>query len=300
MRWFVGLCLAILLAALIIWLLIWYGPDLIARHDVGNVTGSLRVLRLQQARDAARGHLVTLGAGLFAAGALIFTAQNYRVARQTLDVAQQGQVTDRYTRAIEQLGSDKLDVRVGGIFALGRVAFDSTKDERVVMEVLCTFIREHSHEPWPLPGPDNPNPERMTRPDIQAAITMIGQPSFDYDSRGIGLRRANLTGADLSDLYLNDISLFKAALTRADLTGTELTGTDLSYADLTEAKLIDSELSGANLTGTIFHMADLTRANLSGANLTGADLSEADLSGANFTDANLSNVDPTGVIIPGR
>ncbi len=41
------------MAAVIIYLLIWYGPDLIARHDIGNVTGPLRILRLQQARDAA-------------------------------------------------------------------------------------------------------------------------------------------------------------------------------------------------------------------------------------------------------
>ena len=34
-------------------------------------------------------------------------------------------MTDRYTKAIEQLGSDKLDVRIGGIYALERVARDS-------------------------------------------------------------------------------------------------------------------------------------------------------------------------------
>jgi hypothetical protein len=33
-------------------------------------------------------------------------------------------VTDRYTKAIEQLGSDRLDVRIGGIYALERVARD--------------------------------------------------------------------------------------------------------------------------------------------------------------------------------
>jgi hypothetical protein len=67
--------LAILVAAFIIYLLIWYGPDVIARHDIGNITGPLRVFRLQQARDAARGRLLTLGAGIFVAGALIFTAR---------------------------------------------------------------------------------------------------------------------------------------------------------------------------------------------------------------------------------
>jgi hypothetical protein len=135
--------LALLVATLIIYLLIWYGPDVIARHDVGNVTGPLRVLRLQQARDAARGRLLTLGAGIFAAGALIFTARNFTLARhqlevsrqtieltdqaqrRTLELTEQGQVTDRYTKAIEQLGSDKLDVRIGGIYALERIARDS-------------------------------------------------------------------------------------------------------------------------------------------------------------------------------
>ena len=108
LRWVLWLAVAIPVAAVIIYLLIWYGPDVLARHDIGNVTGPLRVLRLQQARDAARGRLLTLGAGIFAAGALIFTAQNHRVARRTLEVAEQGQVTDRYTKAIGQLGSDPI------------------------------------------------------------------------------------------------------------------------------------------------------------------------------------------------
>ena len=52
-------------------------------------------------------------------------------------------MTDRYTKAIEQLGSDKLDVRIGGIYALERIARDSARDHPAVMEVLTTFIREH-------------------------------------------------------------------------------------------------------------------------------------------------------------
>lgn len=299
-RWVVGLGLALLLTAVIIWLLIWYGPDVIGRHDVGSVTGSLRVLRLQQARDAARGHLLTLGAGLFAAGALLFTAQNFRVSRQTLEVALQGQMTDRFTKAIDQLGSDKMFVRAGGVYALGRIAYDSLRDQRVVMEVLCSFVREHSREPWPLPEPDNPNPERMTRPDVQAAISMIGQPSFHYDSRGIGLRGVDLSGADFSDLYFNKVSFYRANLTRADFSGAYLAGTDLSYADLTGATLAGANFFEADLTGATLHMADLTHVILSGANLSEADLTNADLSGANLTGANLSHVDLAGAKFPGR
>src|SRR5215469_6153596 len=69
---------------------------------------------------------------------------------RTVELTEQGQVTDRYTKAIEQLGPDKgLDVRIGGIYALERVARDSPRDHPTVMEVLAAFVREHSQERWP-------------------------------------------------------------------------------------------------------------------------------------------------------
>jgi len=100
------------------WLLV-PATDWLARHDVGSATAA----NLQAARDAARGRLLTFGAGLFAAGALLFTARNFALSRE-------GQVADRYTKAIEQLGSDKLDVRIGGIYALERIARDSSPASR--------------------------------------------------------------------------------------------------------------------------------------------------------------------------
>ena len=57
-------------------------------------------------------------------------------------------MTDRYTEAIEQLGSDNLDVRIVGICALERIAPDVAEDHPTVIEVLTEFIREHSREPW--------------------------------------------------------------------------------------------------------------------------------------------------------
>src|SRR5580693_394103 len=143
-RWLIGGIAVLVLAAALSWALVVPAADWLARHDVGSAKGPL----LQTARDAARGRLLTLGAGLFAAGALLFTARNFTLSRE-------GQVTDRYTKAIEQLGSDKLDVRIGSIYALERVARDSAKDHPTVMEVLAAFIREHSLEPWPLPRPED-------------------------------------------------------------------------------------------------------------------------------------------------
>ena len=168
------------------------GADWLAHHDVGSATGLL-----SKARDSARGRLLTLGAGLLAAGALLFTARNFNLSRE-------GRVTDRYTKAIEQLGSKELDVRIGGIYALERIARDSAKDHPAVMEVLAAFIREHSREQWPPPDPDNPDQLRLTRPDVQAAATVAGRRNAKRDIRPIDLTRADLTRADLTGARLND------------------------------------------------------------------------------------------------
>jgi hypothetical protein len=101
-RWLIGGIAVVLLAVAVSWVLVVPAADWLARHDVGSGRAPL----LQTARDAARGRLLTLGAGLFAAAALLFTARNFTLSRE-------GQVTDRYTKAVEQLGSDKL---VYGVF----------------------------------------------------------------------------------------------------------------------------------------------------------------------------------------
>jgi Sortase domain/Transposase domain (DUF772)/Pentapeptide repeats (8 copies) len=60
----------------------------LAHHDIGSARGPLQLL--------------TLGAGLFAAGALLGVADSTR-SRRTLKLTEQRQVTDRYAKAIERL-----------------------------------------------------------------------------------------------------------------------------------------------------------------------------------------------------
>jgi hypothetical protein len=79
-------------AVALIFALVWPITDLIAQHDVGSVAGSERAIQLQTAREAVRGQLLTLGAGLFAAGALTFTALNFTLSRRAIEITEQGQV----------------------------------------------------------------------------------------------------------------------------------------------------------------------------------------------------------------
>ena len=310
-RWLAGLAVVVLGLA-IAWALFVPITDWLARHDVGSAGGPLH----ETAVDNARGRLLTLGAGLVAAAALVFTALNFSLLRRnseqadqwqrrTHELTEQGQVTDRYTKAIEQLGSDKLDVRLGGIYALERIARDSPKDHPTVMEVLTAFIREHSREPWPLPGPDEEDADlvELTRPDVQAALTVVGRRDIRRDARSIDLVGANLVGASLLAAQLGGADLKYARLTRADLnfaylreaflTGADLTGADIAMADLAAARVTGVSLTGALLSETDLTGADLTDAHLAGACLPMAHLAGARLLNADFTGAYLGGADLT-------
>ncbi|HEU5392800.1 MAG TPA: pentapeptide repeat-containing protein [Streptosporangiaceae bacterium] len=285
-RWTIGGIAAVVLGLAVAWTVFVPVADWLAHHDVGPVMGSLH----ETAVDNARGLLLTLGAGLVAAGALAFTALNFNLLRRnseqadqwqrrTHELTEQGQVTDRYTKAVEQLGSDKLAVRIGGIYALERVARDSAKDHPTVMEVLTAFIREQPGEQRPLTDPDSGQRGRWTPADVQAAVTVVGRREVanDSTSRAIDLAGANLAGADLSG----------AKLRFANLRSVNLAGANLVGADLCAAMLADADLTDANPISADLERATLTDANLTGANLMGANLRAARCNGANLTGANL-------------
>jgi hypothetical protein len=233
--------------------------------------------------------------------------------KETLDATRKGQIADLYSRAIDQLGSKMLDARIGGIYALERVAQDSAADHPTVMEVLGAFIREHSHEGWPTPATDQPRADVLdhtTRPDVQAALTVIGHGDRGQDRRPIDLARADLTGADLTRADLTDANLSKATFTGANLSDANLTEkANLRDADLTGANLSGANLSGANLrgadlTGATLNHATLKDVDLRGANLTGAKLIAAILAGAllygaDFTNAHLDSAKLVGAHLTG-
>jgi uncharacterized protein YjbI with pentapeptide repeats len=250
---------------------------------------------------------VTALPGLAAVIALIFTwlsinATTNATNRQ-LQVAEQGQVTDRYNAAITNLGSPSVDVRLGGIYALQRIMQDSPRDQPTVIAVLCAFVRDHANaavvkSARPSASPDTSSVPSLPPTDIQAALTVVGtrNTALDGSTTVVDFSRADLSGATLSGAHLTNANLFGAHLDRADLTGAhldradlssaDLTGADLSCADLITAHLLSADLSGAQLFST-----DLSGADFLGADLSGADFHGADLTGADLTTANLDTVD---------
>jgi HAMP domain-containing protein len=69
--------------------------------------------------------------GLVLGFGLYFTWRRIEISQQELEATRDQQVTERFTRAIDQLGATddkgrkKLEIRLGGIYALERIAVDS-------------------------------------------------------------------------------------------------------------------------------------------------------------------------------
>jgi hypothetical protein len=287
----------------------WLVPPLLYRH-----TGTGPEAKLKAVTDTR----TALLAGLIGVGALLtfwLNSRVYRISAETLRVTEQGQITERYTKAIEQLGNDKLDVRLGGIYALERVARDSARDHATIMEVLSTYVREHSREPWSAPSQSDAEYESSPRPDVQAAVTVVGRrDSKRGDVTPIDLHGANLANAylvnanlanvgllhsDLTEAVLQNADLTQAILTRANLASADLLNADLTRAYLADANLNNAHLLGANLTGAILANSDLTDAQLTSADPVDAIFGDAVLTGAVFSDANLTGAFwPAAAIVP--
>lgn len=246
-----------------------------------------------------RDDFLKIVAGAAGLVALIYTIRRHNLDRQTLRATQQsvrdtekrdaetvrlateGQITDRYIKAIGLLAGDRPDERLGGIYALERIMIDSPRDEPTIVEVLAAFVRRVS--PWPAPaslqqatqpGPAIPLPTQ----DVSAAVTVLARRPKRETLHPVDLRRTNLAGIELPQgSSLARADLRAANLTEAQLGGVDLHEANLTSSDLTRANLRFADLHGARLPGAVLVEANLSRANLGRANLTGADLRGADL-----------------------
>ncbi|MCP2358328.1 hypothetical protein HD597_005348 [Nonomuraea thailandensis] len=248
----------------------------------------------------ARHILLQAATGLVVVGGLVFTGAGLVYTSRTLAVSEQGQITDRYTKAAEQLGSDKRDVRLAGIYALQRLATDSPRDRDTIRNVLAAFVRGRdactpAAGKTTLPTQCTIAHEKLRtipsiRPeaDVFAALT-IAPALANHD--------ASITSqADFSHVRFPRANLFRANLSGADLRGADLSGADMAEAGLRDAALVgaklrDARLIGADLSDAYLNGADLRGANLHGAVLNGTSLYGADLRGADLSGADLRNPD---------
>jgi len=256
---------------------------------------------LIQAQNSARLTVVqSVGSAVLLIG-LLFTWRTLGATLRNVSLTQDKQITERFTKAIEQLGDQKYTIRTGGIYALGRIAQESRRDHWIVMEVLTAFLRESADAirqkdteslnafvatltaRFLGTAPDNRNDriELSLSSDINAIVAVLKDRKSSYEeaNQRLNLERtilwgANFNGCKLKNAHLAGSNLQGAKFHRANLEGADLSGANLCGADLTNANLKQANLTGAQLQGAVLIAADVKNALLYRANLTQANLTQ--------------------------
>ncbi|UVS78404.1 secreted effector protein PipB2 [Actinokineospora sp. UTMC 2448] len=219
-----------------------------------------------------------------------------RVAAATERDAEARRITDLYTKAADQLGSDKAPVRLAGVYALERLAQDHSEQRQTIVNVLCAYLRM----PYTIPTdpPENADTEqraehrelvqeREVRLAAQRILAHHLRPGPGPDNPATTFwadTDLDLTGATLVNLDLTDCTIGTARFRGATFTGAALFdgATFTGNASFHEAAFTgDALFDGATFTGNaLFDRATFTGAAwFDGATFTGA----AFFDGATFT-----------------
>ncbi|QLH22367.1 pentapeptide repeat-containing protein [Streptomyces sp. Rer75] len=301
-------------------------PGMIVDHDLAGA-GVAPKDRLG-AVNAVRTTLLQAVGGLVVLFGAYATWRQLRVSQDSLRAAQEGYVTDRFSRGVDQIGDDKLDVRIGGLHALWRLAEHSPRDREAVISILAAFLR--THLPWPpTAGTDAPAadasindvaPLETRAADAQVALTALGVLCRHREQSWVNLSATDLRRADCDGLWLPEVNLDRACmeaagLYEANLTQTSLVSVNLRHADLNRATLrrarcVLADLRGARLPQTDLCDTDFTEADLREANLRKADAADAvfhradlrltDLRGTDLSAADLTEARLTGALASDR
>jgi hypothetical protein len=255
------------------------GPWLLTRHPEHGLTAEQAL----KARNDVRTTLVQALGGLAVAGGLIATYRTYRLNKSQ-------QVTDTYTKAVEQLGNDHAPVRLGALYSLAQLGQDNPQRRQMVVDVLCAYLRM-PYTPLTLgeasitpdarsaahvnPSNDPAEPAAMRSRDIaqelqvrQTAQRLLAahlRPPVRARHKDAQRRRAS-PGED----FWSGISL--------DLTGATLVDFDLSWASILAAHFNEATFEGtAEFRGAVFRNG----ARFDGATFCG----NASFVGATFSDS---------------
>jgi hypothetical protein len=219
----------------------------VLRLDLGQRVDQLTAAETAAAVNQIRTAIVQAIAALVVlSGAYIGWRQlqnNTRAAAAQVESQRIGALTDRYTRAVDQLSSADETIRVGAIHAFDRIAAEAPNERAGVTALLATYVRVRARRGWTnLDDPDLPLRSRAS--DLQAALTTLtrwiepGKVPTQWLSADIAhtdLPNANLSKCTLWHLRIRDVNLAGASLAQADLRGTDLRDAVLDGVDFAGA-----------------------------------------------------------------
>jgi hypothetical protein len=221
-----------------------------------------------------------------------------------MQISEVSQLTERFHKAVEQISSEKQQLRIFGTSAIIRLTKESNEYEQEARVLFSTRIKEIAERGDPAQGnaqPEvNPSPAvgsnsppsisnkniEKHRTEIQLMIHFLGNPignggqidMSNIELKGLRFSRCvcrswNFARSVLDGAHFDSSSLYSAAFNNARLKG----------ATFEQAVLIHADFTGADLRDVNFNQANLANADFAGADLGGVNFNQADVKGVKFT-----------------
>ncbi|OLZ43161.1 hypothetical protein BS329_40190 [Amycolatopsis coloradensis] len=183
--------------------------------------------------------------------AVAATAQAHqeRVADDARADAIERRITELYLKAVEQLGSDKAPVRLGGFYALERLAQDNETQRQTIANVLCAYLRMPYVPPVEQDRKDDGTEhsevyrERAQEREVRLTAQRLLSDHLAPDRGDVywGELDLDLTGAQLINFTLTHVRIG---------TGTFHKATFIGDAEFLKATFVgDAEFAGATFIG---------------------------------------------------
>lgn len=199
-----------------------------------------------------------------------------------------------------------LEVRLGAIYAMERIAQDSLRDHVQIMEILCAYVRENApvrmarrspHEVFDELTEDTSDgqglsaeaafqhskykdadtlgikPTEFDQENLERWARQLPKPRLDIQAVLIVIGRRNAAQADLESQQGYKIDLRDSNLQFCQLIG------KFDDADFTQSRMDGAELQGS------FRDCEFVRSSLQATRAAAIDLSFSDLSAANLSAA---------------
>jgi hypothetical protein len=276
---FIAVVVAILALGAAVGYRIWRVPRWVFDGATTSDQAIVRINAYRSSLSSLLGVLIQFVGGIGLATGLFFTWRQIKAG-------QEAQLSERFSKAIGQLDSDRIHVRVGGIQGLERVSEGREAERESAVTILSAFVVDRCRE--------RDMSESVLPQDIQIAVAALirFQKQRTRSHPLIPLPRhplIPLRGANLAKLKLGNIDLSGFDLENADFSGSDMEGASLFRANVTntnftKANLKYAEFIDARLFSTIFHGADLSDALFRGGGTMGTkiDFRESNLTGTDF------------------
>lgn len=248
-------------------------------------------------QDAIR-NLILLAAGIIG---WFFLIRRTKAVEQDVEIAAQNLTIDRLNRAIQQLDSEKVYIRLGGITGLEQIATTQKGEDKRIARILVSFIRTRAtdaFEKTELKYEEEFDAYRSKRLDVEIAVNALAriaskleeQKQFQWhDDKKYDL--CNLENLDLRGLRFEGADLSEFNLAGVNLSGAWLRGTNFTRAHLYKMTRTRKMFSA------VFFRAFLDHANFTYAYLNGTVFTKAQLVGAKFNNVVMQDVVLDGALI---